>query len=78
MYEVKLNQGKIREEIGKMADTIDFKSEINIQSVEDTEKTIVKQFQNVTENLIQDNKELRKSLSREASTQVLNLKKNNM
>ena len=68
MYEVKLNQGKIREEIGKMADTIDFKSEINIQSVEDTEKTIVKQFQNVTENLIQDNKELRKSLSREAST----------
>ena len=68
MYEFKLNQGKIREEIGKMADTIDFKSEINIQSVEDTEKTIVKQFQNVTENLIQDNKELRKSLSREAST----------
>ena len=68
MYEVKLNQGKIREEIGKMADTIDFKSEINIQSVEDTEKTIVKQFQNVTENLIQDNKELTKSLSTEAST----------
>ena len=70
MYKVKLNQGQIREEIGKVADKIDFKSEVNIQSVEDTEKTIVKQFQNVTENLIQDNKELRKSLRREASTQV--------
>ena len=53
-----------------MSDKIDFKSEVNIQSVEDTEKTIVKQFQNVTENLVQTNKELRKSLHRGASTQV--------
>ena len=61
-----------------MADTIDFKSEINIQLVEDTEKTIVKQFQNVTENLIQDNKELRKLLSREANTQVSTQLENNI
>ena len=53
-----------------MSDKIDFKSEVNIQSVEDTEKTIVRQFQNVTENLVQTNKELRKSLCREASAQV--------
>ena len=59
MYEVKLNQVQIREEIGRVSDKIDFKSEVNIQSVEDTEKTIVKQFQNVTENLVQTNKELR-------------------
>ena len=52
---MRLNQIQIREEIGKVADKIDFKSEINIQSVEDTEKTMVMPFQNVTENLIQDN-----------------------
>ena len=61
-YEVKLNQGEIREELGKVSDKIDFKSEVNIQSVEDNEKTIVRQFQNLTENLAQTNNELRKSL----------------
>ena len=70
LYEVRLNQVQIREEIGKVADKIYFKSEINIQSVEDTEKTVVKQFQNVIQNLVQNKKELRKSLLREASTQV--------
>ena len=69
-YEVKLNQGQIREELGKVTDKIDFKSEVIIQSVEDSEKTIVRQFQNVTENLAQTNNELRKSLHREASIQV--------
>ena len=69
-YEVKLNQGQIREELGKVSDKIDFKSEVNIQSVEDSEKTIVRQFQNVTENLAQTNNELRKSLHREAGIQV--------
>ena len=29
-YEVKLNQGQIREELGKVSDKIDFKSEVNI------------------------------------------------
>ena len=67
-YEVKLNEGQIREEIGKVSDKINFKSEVNIQSVEDTEKnncqTVSKCY------LVQTNKELRKSLCREASTQV--------
>ena len=69
-YEVKLNQGQIREELGKVSEKIDFKSEVNIQSVENSEKAIVRQFQNVTENLAQSNNELRKSLHREASIQV--------
>ena len=54
-YKVKLNQGQIREELGKVSDKIDFKSEVNIQAVEDSEKTIVRQFQDVTENLAQIN-----------------------
>ena len=69
-YEVKLNQGQIREELGKVSDKIDFKSEVNVQAVEDSEKTIVRQFQEVTENLAQTNNELRKSLHREVSVQV--------
>ena len=54
-YEVKLTQGQIREELGKVSDKIDFKSEVNIQAVEDSDKTIVRQFQDVTENLAQTN-----------------------
>ena len=69
-YEVKLTQGQIREELGKVSDKIDFKSEVNIQAVEDSEKTIVRQFQDVTENLAQTNYESRKLLHREAGTQV--------
>ena len=53
-----------------MSDKIDFKSEVKIQAVEDSEKTIVRQFQDVTENLAQTNYESRKLLDREAGIQV--------
>ena len=63
-YEFKLTQGQIREELGKVSDKIDFKSEVNIQAVEDSEKTIVRQFQDVTENLAQTNNVLTPATTR--------------
>ena len=56
-----------------MIDKIEVKSDTNVKSVEDNERTLVKISQKVADVLVQGNKEMKKLLRKEISTQLSTL-----